>query len=97
MGRPVEAAMDVVILSIGMEPSEGTTAMAGIFDLALESHGFIETLGGPLETVTTTQPGIFAAGATVGPGDLEDSISSAGAAAMKAVVFLRKQLAAATA
>ena len=35
--------------------------------------------------------GYFAAGATVGPADLEDSISSAGAAAMKAAVFLRKQ------
>lgn len=97
MGRPVEAAMDVVILSVGMEPSEGTTAMAGIFDIPLESHGFIETVGGPLNTVATRRPGIFAAGATVGPVDLEDSISGAGAAAMKAVVFVRKQLAAALA
>ena len=90
MGRPVEVAMDVVVLSVGMEPSEGSTRMAEIFGLPLESHGFIETIGGALNTVTTSKPGLFAAGASVGPADLEDSISMAGAAAMKAAGFLRK-------
>ncbi len=94
MGRPVEVAMDVVILSVGMEPSVGTKAMARLFDLPLESHGFIETVGGPLNTVATSRPGFFAVGAATGPADLEDSISSAGAAAMKAMVFLRKSEAA---
>ena len=95
MGRPIEVAMDVVVLSIGMEPSEGTTQMAEIFGLPLESHRFIETIGGPLDTVVTSRPGIFVAGAAVGPADLEDSISMAGAAAMKAAAFVRKhQLAA---
>jgi heterodisulfide reductase subunit A len=90
LGRPVEVAMDVVILSVGMEPSEGTKAMAEIFNVPLESHGFIETVGGPLNTVATPRAGVYAAGAAVGPADLEDSISMAGAAAMKAVGFLRR-------
>ncbi len=90
MGRPMEIPMDVVILSIGMEPSEGTKEMAKIFDIPLESHGFIETIGGALNTVETKVPGIFAAGATTGPADLEDSISTGGSAAMKACAFLRK-------
>ncbi len=96
MGRPVEVAMDVVILSVGMEPSEGSTQMAEIFGLPLESHGFIETTGGALNTVATSKEGMFAVGASVGPADLEDSISSAGAAVMKAGGFLRKQLLAAS-
>ena len=82
--------MDVVVLSVGMEPSEGTQEMAKLFGLPLESHGFVETIGGPLNTVETSRPGYYAAGATVGPADLEDSISSAGAAVMKAAGFLRK-------
>lgn len=90
MGRPVEVPMDVVILSVGMEPSEGTREMARVFGLPLESHGFIETVGGPLSTVATPKAGYFAAGAATGPRDLEDSISMAGAAAMKAVGFLRR-------
>ena len=36
MGRPMEVPMDVVILSIGMEPSEGTKEMAKIFHIPLE-------------------------------------------------------------
>ncbi len=90
MGRPVEVPMDVVILSVGMEPSAGTKQMAEIFGLPLESHGFLETVGGPLNTVSTPKPGCYAAGAAVGPADLEDSISMAGAAVMKAAGFLRK-------
>ena len=50
----------------------------------------IETICGALNTVTTRQPGCFAAGASTGPADLEDSISMAGAAVMKAAGFLRK-------
>ena len=90
MGRPMEVPMDVVILSIGMEPSEGTKEMAKIFHIPLESHGFIETIGGALNTVETKVSGIFAAGATTGPADLEDSISTGGSAAMKACAFIRK-------
>lgn len=92
MGRPVEVAMDVVILSIGMEPSQGTTEMAKTFAVPLESHGFIETVGGALNTVTTSKAGVFAAGASTGPADLEDSISMAGAAVMKAAGFLRQTI-----
>ncbi len=91
MGRPVEVPMDVVILSVGMEPSAGTREMAKLFDLPLESHGFIATVGGPLNTVATSRPGIYVAGAAAGPADLEDSISMAGAAAVKAAGFVRKQ------
>ncbi len=79
MGRPVEVPMDVIILSVGMEPSEGTLEMARVFGLPRESHGFLETVGGPLSTVVTPKPGIFAAGTSTGPRDLEDSISMAGA------------------
>ena len=32
MGRPVEVAMDVVVLSVGMEPSEGTKDVARVLE-----------------------------------------------------------------
>jgi len=91
MGRPVEVPMDVVILSVGMEPSAGTRQMAQIFELPVESHGFIETIGGALATVETPRPGFFVAGAAARPCDLEDTVSTATAAAAKALAFLRKQ------
>ncbi len=93
MGRPVEAPMDMVILSVGMEPSRGTKEMAKVLDLPFESHGFIATVGAPLDTVTTPVPGIFVAGAAAGPKDLEDTVSMAGLAAAKAVALIRRHAA----
>lgn len=90
MGRPVEVPMDVVILSVGMVPSAGTVEIAKVLNLPRESHGFLETVGGPLDTVSTAIPGIFVAGAAAGPKDLEDSTAMGGAAAMKAVSFVRR-------
>lgn len=88
--RPMEVEMDMVILSVGMEPSSGTQEMAKIFGLKQNKYGFIETIGGPLNTVTTNVPGVFAAGACTGPADLEDSVSMAGAAAMKSIAAVRR-------
>ncbi|MCL1600951.1 MAG: FAD-dependent oxidoreductase [Actinomycetia bacterium] len=89
MGRPMEVIMDVVILSVGMEPSAGTRTMADLLGLPSNKYGFIDTDHDILDTVTTTVPGVFVVGAAVGPADLDDSISSAGAAAAKAVSMLR--------
>lgn len=90
MGRPVEVLMDLVVLSVGMEPSRGTLEMARIFNIPRESHGFLATVGEPLDTVTTPVPGVFVAGAAAGPKDIEDSVSMGGAAAAKAVGFLNR-------
>ena len=89
--RPMEVEMDMVILSVGMEPSSGTKDMAKIFGLKQNKYGFIETTGGALETVTTDVPGVFAVGACTGPADLEDTVSAAGRAVMKSIAFLRKR------
>ncbi len=89
MGRPMEVPMDVVILAVGMEPSQGTRQMAEILGLPTNKYGFVETVHDVLYTVTTSVPGIYVCGATIGPVDLDDTISSAGAAGAKAVAYLR--------
>lgn len=88
--RPMEVPMDLVILAVGMEPSVGTKQMAGIFGVQQNKFGFIETIDGALNTVSTNVPGVFAAGACTGPADLEDSISAAGSAVMKSIGAVRK-------
>ncbi len=90
MNRPMEVPMDIVILSVGMEPSKGTREIAGILGLAQNRYGFIETPQGSLETVATSVPGIFVAGAAAGPKDLDDTMGMAGAAAMKAAGLVRR-------
>jgi heterodisulfide reductase subunit A len=91
MGRPMEVPMDMVVLSVGMEPSAGTKAMAEVLGLEQNRYGWIELANAPLDTVTTSRPGVFACGAALGPADLEDTISSAGAAATKAVSLIRRR------
>jgi heterodisulfide reductase subunit A len=85
MGRPFEVPMDVVVLSVGMEPSRGTREIAPILGIAPNKYGFIATPGEPLDPVSTSVPGIFVAGAAAGPRDLEDSVSTGGLAAVRAI------------
>jgi heterodisulfide reductase subunit A2 len=89
MGRPMELEMDMVILSVGMEPSPGTKAMAKLFGIEQNKYGFVAAGGAPLDPVSTSREGIFVCGAAQGPADLEDSVSSGANAAARAVASLR--------
>lgn len=91
MGRPMELEMDMVVLSVGMEPSPGTKKMARLLGVQQNKYGFVDAVKVPLDTVTTSQEGIFACGAALGPADLEDTVSSAANAAMKAIAYLRSR------
>ncbi|HUY54046.1 MAG TPA: FAD-dependent oxidoreductase [Candidatus Nanopelagicaceae bacterium] len=94
MNRPMEVPMDMVILSVGMVPSEGTRAIGKLLGVAQDKHGFISPTENALDTVSTSVAGIYVAGAAAGPKDLDDSVSMAGSAAMKSVSFLRRRAAA---
>lgn len=89
MGRPMELLMDMVVLSVGMEPSIGTRQVAKLLGVKQNKYGFIEAVESPLDPVTTSREGVYACGAALGPADLEDSVSSGANAAMKAVATVR--------
>jgi heterodisulfide reductase subunit A2 len=94
MSRPMEVTMDMIVLSVGMEPSAGTRAVAQLLDIKQNQYGFIEAGGaGGLDPVATSKEGIFVAGAASGPADLDDSIAKAGLAAARAVASVRKVMA----
>jgi heterodisulfide reductase subunit A len=97
MGRPMELEMDLVVLSVGMEPSPGTRQVAKLLGVRQNKYGFIEAAGSPLDPVSTSRDGVFACGAALGPADLEDTVSSAAGAAMKAFGFVRSRAAVAAA
>jgi heterodisulfide reductase subunit A len=87
--------MDIVVLSVGMEPSLGTRSMASILGIEQNRYGFIDAAHPPLDTVSTSRPGVLACGAALGPADLEDSVSTGGAAAARAVSLISSRSAAA--
>ncbi len=90
MGRPMEIPMDIVVLAVGMEPSQGTRSMASLMGIPTNKYGFIDLPHGQLDTVSTAVPGIFVVGSARGPADLDDVLSSAGAAAAKAVSLMNR-------
>ncbi len=93
MSRPMEVTMDMVVLSVGMEPSAGTRAISQLLNIQQNKYGFIEAGGASgLDPVATSKEGIFVAGAASGPADLDDSIAKAGLAAARAVASVRKAM-----
>ncbi len=94
MSRPMEVTMDLVVLSVGMEPSAGTRAVAQLLGIEQNKYGFIEAGGSSgLDPVATSKAGIFVAGAASGPSDLDDSFAQAGLAAARAIASVQKVLA----
>ncbi len=91
MGRPMEVVLDLVVLSVGMEPSAGTRAMAATLNIEQNKYGFVAAGGSTrIDPVATSRPGIFVVGAASGPADLDDTFSSAGLAAARAIAAIRR-------
>ena len=84
----------LVVLSVGIEPSAATMALAEKLGLPIEESGFLRSLHDAVDTAGTVRPGIFVAGAAVAPKDIPDSVASGGAAAMRAFAGSRKKTAA---
>jgi heterodisulfide reductase subunit A len=73
---------DMVILSIGLTPSESSKKLAEIAGVEMDEYGNIATaIDAPM---TTSVPGIFACGTIVAPKDIPDTVADASGAASKA-------------
>lgn len=68
----VEAAFDLVVLSVGIGPGADNAALAGLLQVELTPAGFFSP---------TSQPGLFLAGTASGPKDIAGCITQALAAA----------------
>jgi heterodisulfide reductase subunit A-like polyferredoxin len=85
-GEMVSEELDLVVLSVGLEPVRDCREMAKIFDIDLNPYGFIKTeIFSPL---LTSRPGIFACGVFSGPKDVPETVAQASAAAAEASTLL---------
>ena len=76
---------DLVVLSVGIVPCQGTKDAAATFDVPLADTGFVDkTDPAPL----TAESGIFTAGTVAGPMTIPETIASAGKAAGEVVKYL---------
>lgn len=78
---------ELVVLAVGLSPSEGAERLAGIMGIEIsENEGFMCPGDSPLNPSGSQTPGIYIAGAAVAPKDINDCVNQAKAAAMRAFI-----------
>ena len=89
-GGIIDLRPELVVLSIGIEPSPATAALAEKLGITLEDTGFIRSVHDALDTTGTVRPGIYIAGTAIAPRDIPDSVASGESAAMRAFIDTKK-------
>ena len=93
IGRPVEIAADMVVLAVGMEPSEGAVELAQTLRLSYDQHHFLSEAHPKLRPLETATDGVFLAGTVSGPRDIPESVAQGSGAAAKVIsLFARPAL-----
>jgi heterodisulfide reductase subunit A2 len=87
-GKPIEATVDMAVLSTGMEPQSDQAQVGKIFGVSRSPDGFFLERHPKLAPVETTTDGVFLAGACQGPKDIPDSVAQGAAAAAAALTLL---------
>jgi heterodisulfide reductase subunit A len=83
VGKQRRIPVDMVILSIGLEPRADSREVAKLFGISCSSDGWFTEKHPKLDPVATMTEGIFIAGAAQGPKDIPTSVSQGAAAAAR--------------
>jgi heterodisulfide reductase subunit A-like polyferredoxin len=83
-GKPIshEEEFEMVVLSLGLKPSQETQQMAGRLGIHLNEYGFAQP--GHFHPTESSRPGIFVAGAFGEPKDIPETVIEASCAAAQA-------------
>ncbi len=86
--RKVEMKVDMLVLSIGLEPQCDIEDLARIFNVQRTEDGFLMEAHPKLRPVDTLTDGIFIAGVVQGPKDIPDAVAQAKGAASGAATLM---------
>jgi heterodisulfide reductase subunit A2 len=86
--RLEEYPLDMVVLSVGLEPKTELKQLTTILNLSQTADGFLMEAHPKLRPVDAPTPGIFYAGCVEAPKDIKDSVTQAGAAAARSSILL---------
>ncbi len=81
--RLVELPVDMVILSVGLEPAAGASELSGVVGVARDEDGWFTEMDYNIEPTSTDRGGIFVAGVCQGPKDIPDTVAQASAVAAR--------------
>jgi heterodisulfide reductase subunit A len=90
-GRTVEIAADLVVLSTAVVPRATNRQVAEMIGLSVDDNGFYTACDEELDPVSSPVPGIYFAGAALGPKDIPETVAQASAAAAKVLGRFKKQ------
>ncbi|HIQ23151.1 MAG TPA: CoB--CoM heterodisulfide reductase iron-sulfur subunit A family protein [Planctomycetes bacterium] len=82
--------VDMVILSVGLEPQLDAHQMRKKFNISCSSEGWFLERHPKLAPVATFTDGVWIAGACQGPKDIPETVAQAGAAASEAIALMDK-------
>ncbi|GAB4525127.1 MAG: H(2):CoB-CoM heterodisulfide ferredoxin reductase subunit HdrA [Anaerolineales bacterium] len=82
-GRQRRIPVDMVILSVGLEPRQDAYETAKLFGISCSANGWYTEKHPKLDPVATMTEGIFIAGACQGPKDIPTSVAQGAAAAAR--------------
>ncbi|HUT25461.1 MAG TPA: FAD-dependent oxidoreductase, partial [Sumerlaeia bacterium] len=80
--------VDMVILSVGLEPQADAEEVRRLFNISCGADGWFLERHPKLAPVSTFTDGVFLAGACQGPKDIPDTVAQAGAAAAEALALV---------
>jgi len=86
-GEEVEAAVDLVVLAVGMQPADVSTLVESL-KLPVGADRFLQEVHPKLRPVELSVNGVLVAGTSQGPKDITEAVASASAASAKAIGLL---------
>ena len=86
--RVEEHELDMVVLSVGLQPSEDLKHLTTMINVSQTADGFVMEAHPKLRPVDAPTPGIFFAGSVESPKDIKDSVTQAGAAVARSSILL---------
>jgi heterodisulfide reductase subunit A len=87
-GKTVQVLADLVVLAVGMVPSQGSRELANILKASVDENGFFAEAHPKLRPLESATAGVFLAGAGQAPKDIPDTVAQASGAASKALNLL---------
>jgi heterodisulfide reductase subunit A len=88
IGRQRRMAVDMVVLSVGLEPRHDSQEVARIFGISTDADGWFREKHPKLDPVATMTDGVLIAGCCQGPRDIPDSVAQASAAAARVMSLI---------
>jgi heterodisulfide reductase subunit A len=86
-GSRVEIAADLVVMASAIVPSEGSRRVAEMLGVGTDEFGFYAATDAEMTPVESGVPGVFLAGAGLGPQDIPETVAQASGAAAKVLTL----------